>query len=58
MKIYILENQNNVNNIKKVINNIDTDDNNSDEYKESMMKMRYEAFQVSDTRFMILFQCQ
>ena len=58
MKIYILKNQNYVNNIEKVINNIDIDDNNSDEYKESMMKMRYEAFQVSDTRFMILFQCK
>ena len=40
------------------INNIDTDDNNLNEYKESMMKMRYEAFQVSEIRFMILFQCQ
>ena len=58
MKIYILENQNYVDNIEKTINNIDIDDNNSDEYKESMMKMRYEAFQVSDTRFMILFQCK
>ena len=38
------------------IHNIDSDDNNSDEYKESMMKMIYEAFQVSDIRFIVLFQ--
>ena len=38
------------------IHNIDSDDNNSDEYKESMMKMIYEAFQVSDIRSIVLFQ--
>ena len=52
----MLENQNYVNNIKKEINNIDIDDNNSDKYQGSMMKMIYEVFQVSDIRFIILFQ--
>ena len=61
MKIYILENQNYVNNIEKIMNdmcihNIDNDDNDSDEYKESMITMIYEAFQVSDIRFIVLFQ--
>ena len=38
------------------IHNIDSDDNDSDEYKESMITMIYEAFQVSDIRFIVLFQ--
>ena len=57
VKLYT-KNPNHINNIGKDNNNIDTNDDNSDEYKESMMKMRYDAFQVSEIRFMILFQCQ
>ena len=38
------------------IHNIDNDDNDSNEYKESMIIMLYEAFQVSDIRFIVLFQ--
>ena len=56
VKLYILENPNHINNIEKAINNIDIDDNNSDKYQGSMMKMIYEAFQVSNIRFIILFQ--
>ena len=60
-KFIWLENQSYVNNIKKIMNdmcihNIDNDDNDSDEYKESMIIMLYEAFQVSDIRFIVLFQ--
>ena len=60
-KFIWLENQNYVNNIEKIMNdmcihNIDNDDNDSDEYKESMIIMLYEAFQVSDIRFIVLFQ--
>ena len=60
-KFIWLENQNYVNNIEKIMNDmcihdIDSDDNNSDEYKESMITMIYEAFQVSDIRFIVLFQ--
>ena len=56
-----LENQSYVNKIEKIMNdmcihNIDNDDNDSDEYKESMIIMLNEAFQVSDIRFIVLFQ--
>ena len=38
------------------IHNTDNDDNDSDEYKKSMIMMLYGAFQVSDIRFIVLFQ--
>ena len=60
-KIIWLGNQNYDNNIEMIMNDmdihdIDNDDNDFDEYKENMIIMIYEAFPVSNNRFIVLFQ--